>query len=67
MAKPLPKVTGQLFAAVIGRLQRDHGLKSLEAWWAEMVIKKLGEIEAGYAELLDQTEPPERHEITEIS
>jgi hypothetical protein len=63
----VPNVGGQLFATVIAQLQRDQGLKAIEPWWAQMAIEKLGQIEAGYAELLDQTEPPERQEIKEIS
>lgn len=67
MPKPLPGVTVPLFVAVMDRLQRENGIKLLEPWWVQMAIEKLGQIEAGYAELLDQTEPPERQEIKEIS
>ncbi len=63
----VPNVTSPLIVAVIGQLQRMHGPKAIEAWWAELAIEKLGQIEAGYQELLDQTEPPERCEIKEIS
>lgn len=47
----LPICNARLFGAIVVALSETHGSRAWEPWFAELIVKRLEELERGYQEL----------------